>query len=112
MSLKSPLTLHETGEPLKLVFPLVSRPSRNHTSSVPGRFHYVVSRSHTHAIGACVGVAPLGVKYLEVGWKWKVDGSGSAMEVEGRWKWKRDGSGRSMEVEALVTAPNGPNEPP
>ena len=32
----------------------------------------------------------------------EVDGSGSAMEVEGRWKWKRDGSGRSMEVKARL----------
>ena len=29
------------------------------------------------------------------------------MEVEARWKWKVDGSGS-----AIVTAPNGPNEPP
>ena len=29
------------------------------------------------------------------------------MEVEGQWKWKRDGSGS-----AIVTVPNGPNEPP
>ena len=38
-------------------------------------------RSHTHAI-AFVGVAPSGIC--------KFDGSGSAMEVEGRWKWKCD----------------------
>ena len=29
------------------------------------------------------------------------------MEVEARWKWKVDGSGS-----AIVIAPNGPNEPP
>ena len=40
-------------------------------------------------------------------WKWKRDGSGRSMEVEARWKWKADGSGS-----AIVTAPNGPNEPP
>ena len=29
---------------------------------------------------------------VEVGWKWKLDGSGSWMEVEVRLKWKLDGS--------------------
>ena len=43
---------------------------------------------------------------MEDGWKWKRDGSGRWMEVEARWKWKVDGNGS-----AIVTAPNGPNEP-
>ena len=36
---------------------------------------------------------------------WKFDGS--LMEVEGGWKWKVDGSGSLMEVVV-----DGPNEPP
>ena len=34
-------------------------------------------------------------------------GNGSLMEVEGGWKWKVDGSGSLMEVVV-----DGPNEPP
>ena len=40
-----------------------------------------------------MGVAPLVVKYLEVGWKWKRDGSGRSLKIEARWKWKVDGNG-------------------
>ena len=43
---------------------------------------------------------------VEGRWKWKRDGSRRSMEVEARWKWKMNGSGS-----AIVTAPNGPNEP-
>ena len=36
-----------------------------------------------------------------------MDGNGSLMEVEGGWKWKVDRSGSLMEVVV-----DGPNEPP